>query len=475
MLAWLLMLTSCFVVDAAGVSPADSAQQFTYDATEAKGRRATARVYSGSEDAILDSAKRQKLNANARDIRRNFAIASWMIRKHLDYVASFEYHCRSGDTGLDTDVEFLMSEWGKKQNFDIRRRHRRSKFLRIAEGMRCVDGDFGFLKLASGQVQGIESDRIKNPDGQSGQWTHGVRMDGAGAANAYSIHKRTGTNSLTFERVIPADNFILHGHFDRYDQVRGISPLASALNPLRDVYESFDYALAKAKVSQLFAFAMYREAYDAAGEVSNDGEEGTERNAFSTDFGRGPVFLDLGSQDKAEFLESSQPSTQFQEFTQLVIMVALKALDIPYSFYDEKHTNFFGSRGAWLHYERACKDKREDLLEVLYELTDWRQSLWLLDNTLKLPSGKSLRDLNGEWVPTGMPWWDPAKEIRGDMMAIGAALDNPQRIVKERGRGDWYDNVDRIAEAIAYAKEKGVPLSFAIGPDPQEVEVVGDA
>jgi len=32
---------------------------------------------------------------------------------------------------------------------------------------------------------------------------------------------------------------------------------------------------------------------------------------------------------------------------------ALKALDIPYSFYDESHTNYSGSRGAWLHAEGA--------------------------------------------------------------------------------------------------------------------------
>ncbi len=50
--------------------------------------------------------------------------------------------------------------------------------------------------------------------------------------------------------------------------------------------------------------------------------------------------FDVG--DKAEFLESQQPSDQFRAYTQLVSMMALKALDIPYSFYDESFTNYSG-------------------------------------------------------------------------------------------------------------------------------------
>ncbi len=41
-------------------------------------------------------------------------------------------------------------------------------------------------------------------------------------------------------------------------------------------------------------------------------------------------------------------------------MIAFKALDIPYTFFDESHTNFSGLRGSWLQYERAAIDKRSD-------------------------------------------------------------------------------------------------------------------
>jgi capsid protein len=59
-----------------------------------------------------------------------------------------------------------------------------------------------------------------------------------------------GSNAaFSFERIVPARNFYHFGYFDRFDQVRGIAPLATAVNTLRDTYEGMDYALAKMKVS----------------------------------------------------------------------------------------------------------------------------------------------------------------------------------------------------------------------------------
>ncbi|MBX3448197.1 MAG: hypothetical protein KF777_01485 [Planctomycetaceae bacterium] len=119
-----------------------------------------------------------------------------------------------------------------------------------------------------------------------------------------------------------------------------------------------------------------------------------------------------------------------------------------------------------MNYDRSCIDKRRDSLALRYHLTRWRLQLAIQDGWITLPKSYNLGTLPIEWVPTGMPWWDPAKEITGDLKAIGAGLDNPQRICKERGRGDFYENIDQIAEAKAYAESKGVQLSFDPGPPP---------
>ena len=471
-------------VDSSGVheGPAAAATRLSYDAVEQRGRRKSPAIDSRSEDLILDSSKRSKAQATSFDLCRNFSIARWMVRRHLDYVASFDFHSRTGNDKFDDEVDTFITRWSRKYNCDRAGRHPFWRMIRLSEMLRTTSGDCGLLKLSDGRLQAIEGDRVRNPsgltiDGDKQQWVHGVKLDAGGKALAYSIHRRRLYGGFEFERTVPASSLCLHAHLDRFDQVRGISPVMSALNPLRDVYENFDYALAKAKVTQLFALAITSERNeDTAGETNVTRTEGTNSTTgettakYEVDFGKGPIKLELDPGDEAKFLESATPSTQFQDFTQLVIQVSLKALDIPYSFYDEAHTNFFGSRAAWLHYERSCLSKRGDILDLLNELTMWRLMLAVIDGDLTLPQGMDLGGLAWEWVPLGMPWWDPAKEINGDLLAIGAGLDNPQRITKDRGKGDWYSNVDQIAKAIAYAKSKDVSLSFV--PLPQTVEVV---
>ena len=452
--------------------------RFSYDATEPRGKRKAPRIYQGSEDVVLDSGRRQKLIANGRDLARNFSIAAWMVRRHLDYIASFDFHARTTDRGFNREVNAFIERWSKKENSDSAGRHDLDTFTRITEICRVIDGDVGHVKMADGTIAGIESDRIRDPlelGTKNGErWVQGVLCDDRERAKEYAIwYREKGT--LKYDRKVSAENMTLVGYYERFCQVRGVSPLSTALNPLRDVYENFDLALAKAKVSQLFALAVYRKATDPLVEGAPDppleeGEEATSETRYKFDFSKGPIFTELDDGDDLKVVESAQPSTQFQSFTELVLQVALKALDIPFSFYNESFTNFFGSRAAWLHYQRSCKPKRSGLQSNLTNLTAWRLGLAIIDGDLTLPSGWSFDDLKFAWVPTGMPWWDPGKEINGDLAAVGGGLDYPQRIVVERGKGNWYDNIDHIADAMEYAKEKGVPLSFATNW-PTEVNV----
>lgn len=444
--------------------------RFGYDATEPRGKRKAPRIYQGSEDVILDSGRRQKLIANARDMARNFAIAAWMVRRHLDYIASFEFHARTKDRGFNREVAEFIERWSMKDNCDAAGRHDLDTFTRLTEVCRVIDGDVAHVKMADGTIMGVEGDRIRDPQGDSGtsgtdRWVQGVLVDTRGRAKKYAVWYRE-KGQLKYDRQIPAENLSLLGYYERFCQIRGISPLSTALNPLRDVYENFDLALAKAKVTQLFALAVYREATDplidpAPSPPLGEDEEPSEETRYKFDFSKGPIFTEMDPGDKLEVVESAQPSTQFQSFTELVLQVALKALDIPFSFYNESFTNFFGSRAAWLHYQRSCKPKRAGLQSNLTHHTAWRLGLAVADGELTMPSGWEFSDLKFMWVPTGMPWWDPGKEINGDLAAVGGGLDYPQRITVERGKGNWYDNIDYIADAMEYAAEKGVPLSFA--------------
>ncbi|MEZ6068277.1 MAG: phage portal protein [Planctomycetaceae bacterium] len=454
-----------------------SATRFGYDAVEHRKRRRSTPIESRREDEILNQSQRGQLRSSAGDLRRNSALAAWLVRKHLDFVSRFRFQSRhKTDKGWNREYEAAVAEWSKKGNVEASRRWRLSKMLRMVEAHRTLDGDHGLLKLASGRLQMIESDRIRDARGQSQaeRWVQGVKLGPADEHLAYAIHRRKIGGGYEFERDVPAANFILHGYFDRADQTRGISPLAAGLNSLRDVYENFEYALARSKIEQMMGYVFTTTADDdgstgfgvhtaqAAGE--NDNEQEAAGDKYDVDFGRAPWKVELNPGDNLQTLQSTNPSSQFQTFHQAVVMVVLKSLDLPYSFFDEAHTNFHGSLRAAQLYMRSARDRIEDNQELLTQWLQWRTAIAIQQEGLTLPKGETATSLATSWVPDGVPWWDKLKEVKGDRLAVASAFDNPQRICSERGT-DYFDNVDRIAEAIDYSKEvlgpRGFELSFA--------------
>lgn len=446
-------------------SAANRLAGFAYDAVVSKGRRKAPDGVLRSEDAELNRSERRKMISGARDLHRNFTIASWAIRKHLDYVTTFNFQGK----GEHSDwLQAFVKEWSKAKNFDVAGRHPRRRYMRLLEARRLLDGDCGTLKTAIGKVQAIEGDRICTPYGgpppgvPADQILHGVQVGDVGQALSYCVCKRgritdwgqRGTD-FTFEKLVPAEHMILHGHFDRFDQVRGISPLAGALNSLRDTYEGLDYIFMRLKLQQLFGLVLYR------GDPTSITRESSEADNYETqDYSEtvrlnGTKILDLDIGDRAEFLESKTPATETQAFIKAMIGIVLKGLDLPFSFYDESFSNYSGSRQALLQYEQSANNARQDVRDVLDELLLWR--LQIAETRGELPPGTTAVELIQccEWIAAGLPWIDPLKEVNADVTALEAGLTSRTRLCRERGQ-DFYQITDERAEEEAYLASKGL-------------------
>lgn len=452
-------------------------KMFGYDATETRNRRRSISSKTTTEDKQANDRKRAILSSNSRDLARNFAIAAWAIRKHLDFVTRFTFQAKTGDKGFDREFEQIIREQTTRHRFETARRHTYRRALRIAEACRVKDGDVFWMKLAPpssnarGKVQAIEGDRICTPSDlpkntKPEDWVNGVRVSASGASLAYALCDRGNFGRPQLKRIVSARNMFSHGFYDRYDQVRGVSPIAAGLNWFRDTYEGFEYALAKVKISQLFGLAFYRDSDTfvfgqgtPTPTVDTDSDDVADAG-YEVDMTKGPFTLDLDPGDRAEFLENKTPASETVDFLKMMIHVALKSLDIPYSFFDESFTNFYGSRGGLIQYLKSCENKIEDLQEFQDEWTRWRTGLLVEDKLLQLPAGKDFSFLRWEWVPDGVPWWDPVKEVRGNAMAVAAGFSSPQRVCREVGT-DFEENIRQTAEAMAIANEAGVPLTFA--------------
>ena len=225
--------------------PEDAHSNFGYHAIASQGRRPPTPYSQRSEDATLPAAQRGQLISTARDCERNISLGGFALRTHLDYVSSFGFRARTRDNAFNSRLEELV-EWNSQPaKFDIAGRHSFADARRIVEARRVVDGDCLTVRLRSGHIQLIESDRIRSwpgaycTDPKTGNSiVNGVEVDGYGKAISYRVSDRDpwGFYIKGETRTVPASEAHLFAYFTRVNQVRGISPLASGLNAFRDVY-----------------------------------------------------------------------------------------------------------------------------------------------------------------------------------------------------------------------------------------------
>lgn len=456
-----------------------------YDAAKTTPRRKVVSSTLKDEDSHLTPAERNQLLANHRDLQRNFSLAGWIIRKHLDFVATHSFHAQTGDKALDAELEAFIKERSQRENFDAAGRHNAARFFRMAEARRIIDGDIFFLKLRGGQLQAIEADRVRDPGRLAirGTWRHGVRVGQAGKALAYAIHRRHRWGGFVFEKTVDAARAIHFATYDgthRFDATRGVSPVASAINDLRDLYEAKDYALTKIKISQLLGLIIKSDADEGLGLANQsatetiadkDGdEEDDTADRYDVTFGKGPYKLELEPGDAAEIIETGTPAVDSQKFMTFCLAVAMKAVDLPYNFFDEKHTNFFGSKAAITLYLKSARSKREDHQEARHAWHSWQFRAADARRELPRPSTMTADELAAlcVWIPAGVPWLDMGKELAGDMTAVEAGLRTRAEIRRERYGDDIRDVWRALEQEQKELEAHGLWLGRGGKPQPPQ-------
>lgn len=464
-------LSSVIDVDGRFAAPretsfASASASGTYDATDDRGRRRPPLRKTAHEDAIATEKKREIMSATGADLARNFVLLKYMIRRHLDYVATFKFQAKTPDRGFNEYLEQWWQRQGARQNFDVARRHPHRRAVRIAEALTVLEGDVYWLKLAPpkgdplrGKRQMIEGSRIYMPKGAIPQgdkpedWINGVRVDpNTGEALAAAISRRA-KGKMELDRIVPMSSLTARACYEfRYDQVRGIGAIAAGLNWLKDTYEAFDYANAKLKLGQLFGVQIYSNTQTMAWERDEDG--------YDVDFGRGPFLLELDEGDKADILQSRTQSADDTNYLGLLILICMKALDLPYSMLDASKGKYHGNKTELIQYQKACEDRITDLQEFQNEDADWRIDVAIADGELELPRGTDRSFVRYKFEPAGIPPWDSAKEYRGAAMGIAAGLTNPYAECAALNT-DFEENIRLTSQALKFAEEQGVDLQYA--------------
>lgn len=444
----------------------------SYEAVKSDRIRRQPYYSTKSEDRELTERERQLLISQARDALRNFTIAGFALRKHLQSMSFYRFQAGTPDDGFNRRLEALVRRWKRRSNCDAAGRHNFDTLIGLIESHRAVDGDVGILRLSNGKIQIVEGDRIRNPSGTDfdrEEWVHGVKVNAYGRALAYSIHKRKEFGGFEPERVVSAKNFDLLGFYTREDQIRGESLMAPAVRFFQQLYDSIDLALAKQRLEQAFGLAATLE--DTSGflpgsdtpEAAAAAERENEFARRATDvFGPGIMTMTLRPGEDVKFLESQNPSQNFQSFCENVIRLVFAAFDIPYSFYDGSKTNFYGSEGEFEQYIDSVEKKQQPTIEMLNEwIVDWLLPNWILDGLIDLPQGWTVEDIAADvgWMGAGMPSWRLFRNVKEILLALQSGLLPPSEIVGDYGY-DIKRNLQDIARLRQAAAELGVSVPF---------------
>jgi len=453
--------------------------QFDYAAIQDKGRRAAPKTRIYHEGEVLTPTKRRKMQATTQDQNRNISLVAWMVRKHLDYVSKFHFSFRTNRELVNNLVNRIFRWHGAPCNLDFLGRFGRDEMFRLFELEKVVAGDAGLLKLADLKLQAIESDLIaqgvaeqggtKAPDGVN---SSGLLLDSMGRVEQYCICRRGDNGGKPiFAHMEPRGNIIFDGYWSRFSsQLRGVSPLTTAINMVQDTYEAFEFNIVKAKMHALFGVAITRDADPDSGAMGGAaGATAETEDATATATGthqdlnpRAINMLDMGPGEKPVVIESTTPSSQFVEGSYLFIQVAMLALDIPITSFDSRRSSFSARIADLNEYEVSSDAKRTKNRYVRQDYSNWLlrsiwndpASPWLLRSTCEA-NGMDLRDVQeaAEWVASGSPWLDKYKQVQGDELAINIKLDNPIDAARRRG-ADVFVNIDKAIKVEVYERDR---------------------
>ena len=456
---------------------------FGYEATESKGRRQAPQVRTMSEDLVMSQDRRRKLQATAADLSRNFELAAWMIRMHVAYVSQFDLHVATGNPDLDREITALFDWHGRKRNFDTASRHSRSDAMRLFEIAKVFDGDAAFIKTGNGSLQGLPGKRIYKPaDAPKSVNDRGLVLASTGEVLQYCVCRwKNDGKTLEYDHLENAQNVIFDGYFQDFDQTRGISPLASAINRMQDTREAFEWTHLKIKLHSLFGIVFKRDAPSGMWDNPDDDDDATGDPQYKVSLDKGVMSLDLKPGDDVDTIESKTPSSEFLNYTELAIRIALLSLDIPYTFLDSSKASFSARIADANQYEFLCEPKREKNQAVMQEYSDWKLAGWMASPNPRFARMREMADAERltvpelqaktQWIGRGTPWVDKLKQIQGDEKAIANGLDSRQRIARRRGQGNVFRLFDELAEEERYATEKGATLMLGASGQKSSGEV----
>ena len=304
------------------------------------------------------------------------------------------------------------------------------------------------------QLQVIEPDYLdSSKEGvtrNGNRIVQGIEFNKIGKRVAYWLYKdHPGDSSLTtnnFSSIrVPAFDVLHIYRVDRPGQVRGMSWLAPALIPIKELSDGFDAELVRKKVANCFVAFVY----------NSDGN--SDKKFIDKTLQPGTLQrLDPGEQ----ITFSNPPEIEgLKDFSKIHLQRVAAGLGITYEVLtgDLSNVNFSSGRMGWIEFHRNIKQWRWQLIIPKMCAPIWH---WFLEGAELL--GYDTQGVGVTWTPPRREMIDPGKEISAMKSAIRSGLMSLSEAQRQLG----YDPEDILDEMAADNKRLD-KLGLVLDSDPR--------
>jgi lambda family phage portal protein len=330
-------------------------------------------------------------------------------------------------------------------------------------------------------IEALEADFVPySLEGTAPTILQGIEVNDWGRPVAYHCYKRHPGESGGFLRSftqasetkrVPATTMMHVAYRKRLHQLRGISLFAAVANRLEDIKQIDECELMAAKVAASMAAYIKKgqpDSYEAP-----DPNEQSKTGRRLMQFEAGLIFDDLEPGEEIGTIDTTRPNNDLIPFRDSHLRAAAAGFGTSFS---STSKNYNGTYSA----------QRQELVEQtqMYQMIagpfvyGFCQPTWEGFVDAALASGKLALppnvDSNTIWDCThtgpAMPWIDPEKEIKAQVLAMQWKLTSRSRVIRKGG-----NNPDQINREILHdekqAKELGIDITgpkTAAPPDPPD-------
>jgi lambda family phage portal protein len=434
-----------------------------------------------------DRYNRDTVRARARDLERNSDMMNAVVSAFKRNVIGGGYHlqAKTADESVNNRLEYLWQRWCKKQNCDVTGTQSFSQIIRMCVQRKKVDGGIliakrytsqGFIPL---QLQLFEVDELdicqSAPRYKGNRVVGGVEYNSYNRPVGYYIRQYDIDGSTVLEPIwIDAKDIIFYYSKRRPSQVREMPDMSPTITRIRDTNEFMVAVSVKERIAACLA-VFIKKVIPTTGLGRN--QSNAPQHSYQGKTIAPGMIRELNAGDEIQVVNPSGQATDATSYIKLQQRLIGSGQGISYeaTSRDMSETNYSSARQGIIEDEMTYAEEVELVIELLDEIYESFVISCYLAGKLEASDfwGNKEEYFEHIWVKAPKKWIDPYKEANANKIALATGQKTFKQIAAENGQ-DWRDVIDDMAEAIDYAKEKGIDLGGVLFDREYKLEQSGE-